>query len=130
MVFQDFQSFKASFESLFIENNFYSKVQLFNYLISFLGGTALELCMRYAITQDFESAYKELCAAYDRPDLLITECLTHLEEIEKPKPSAMLDDASPRQLESKTRRRSLGECVNLDLLQSTQLLIQNVVTYL
>ena len=88
MVFQDFQSFKASFESLFIENNFYSKVQLFNYLISFLGGTALELCMRYAITQDFESAYKELCAAYDRPDLLITECLTHLEEIEKPKPIA------------------------------------------
>ena len=44
--------------------------------------------MRYAITQDFEGAYKELCAAYDRPDLLITECLTHLEENEKPKGSA------------------------------------------
>ena len=37
LIFQEFQSFKASFESLFIENNFYSKVQLFNYLISFLG---------------------------------------------------------------------------------------------
>ena len=88
LIFQEFQSFKASFESLFIENNFYSKVQLFNYLISFLGGTALELCMRYAVMQDFEGAYKELCAAYDRPDLLITECLTHLEEIEKPKGTA------------------------------------------
>ena len=37
LIFQEFQSFKASFASLFNENNFHSKVQLFNYLISFLG---------------------------------------------------------------------------------------------
>ena len=33
--------------------------------------------------------YRQLCCVYARPDLLKTECLTHLEDIEKPKESAV-----------------------------------------
>ena len=88
MMYSDFQTFKGSFESLFLESNFYSKIQLFNYLLSFLGGEALQLCQRFSITQSFDEAWAELTSCYDRPDLLISECLAHLESIEKPRGSA------------------------------------------
>ena len=84
----EFQTFKGSFESLFLENKLYSKIQLFNYLLSFLGGEALQLCQRFSVTQSFDDAWTELTSCYDRPDLLISECLSHLENIEKPKGSA------------------------------------------
>lgn len=88
LVYQEFQAFKASFESLFLNNDMYSQVQLFNYLLSFLGGSALELCQRYSIDQNFDTAYAELCNCYDRPDLLVSECLAHLESLEKPRGNA------------------------------------------
>ena len=87
-MYAEFQQFKASFDSLFVSNGVYTKVQLFNYLISFLSGQALELTMRYSMGQDFESAYRELNKTYDRKDLLITECLEFLENLEKPKGNA------------------------------------------
>ena len=45
-MYSDFQTFKSSFESLFLNNNLYSKIQLYNYLLSFLGG------MRYKCVKD------------------------------------------------------------------------------
>lgn len=88
LMYSEFQTFKGSFESLFLENKLYSKIQLFNYLLSFLGGEALQLCQRFSVTQSFDDAWTELTSCYDRPDLLISECLSHLENIEKPKGSA------------------------------------------
>ena len=88
-MYAEFQQFKASFDSLFVCNDVYSKVQLFNYLISFLSGQALELTLRYSMGQDFDSAYRELNKTYDRKDLLITECLELLENLEKPKGNSL-----------------------------------------
>ena len=43
---------------------------------------ALQLCQRFSVTQSFYDAWAELTSCYDRPDLLISECLCHLENIE------------------------------------------------
>ena len=83
-MYSDFQIFKASFESIFLDSNLYTSVQLFNYLVSFLGGEAKDLCSRYAITQNFSGAYKELVDVYDRPQLLIQESIEHLSRLERP----------------------------------------------
>ena len=72
-MYSEFQTFKGSFESLFLENKLYSKIQLFNYLLSFLGGEGLQLCQRFSVTQSFDDAWTELTSCYDRPDLLISE---------------------------------------------------------
>ena len=116
MMYSDFQTFKGSFESLFLDNNLYSKIQLFNYLLSFLGGDALQLCQRFSVTQSFDEAWTELNSCYDRPDLLISECLAHLESLEKPKGSAF----SMRQLYLKQNQsvslllRFIGGSIKID----------------
>ena len=82
--YAEFQQFKASFEALFLQTNLYSQVQLFNYLLSYLAGPAKDIVSRYSLQQDFTLAYKELCDCFDRPQLLISECLETLDLLEKP----------------------------------------------